>query len=97
MIKFKVTGETITCTFPARVETTVCMQYQAEVEPEVLNAGKPVVFDMKDTEYICSAFLRICIAASQKLGKEKFSVIHTNSFVHKVFHVAGLENLIRIS
>lgn len=97
MIQFKTENGKLICAFPARVETTVCQQYQHDVENEVLNSATPVVFDMKDTEYICSAFLRICLASAQKLGRDKFAVINAAPFVRKVFHVAGLETLVKIS
>ncbi|MDD4004549.1 MAG: STAS domain-containing protein [Elusimicrobiaceae bacterium] len=97
MIQFKTQNGKLVCTFPSRVETTVCQQYQHDVENEVLASSGPVVFDLRDTEYICSAFLRICLAAVQKLGKDRFEVVNTAPFVQKVFHLAGLDSLVKLS
>lgn len=95
MVQFIVTDNQLVCEFSGNIETAAAMRLENEVEIKVSQTKKPVRFDLKNVSYISSAFLRICLATAQKVGKDNFSVTNPSDFVLKIFKVAGLESLIK--
>lgn len=68
-------------------------------EPESVTAGPgnmKIVFDLNGVDYICSAFLRLCIVAGKSVEKGCFTVVNTEPNVLKVFKTAGLDTLFSI-
>jgi anti-anti-sigma factor len=57
----------------------------------------PLVFDLRDVNYISSSFIRICVNTAKQIQKGKFSIIHCDPFIKKTFKIAGLDDLLNIS
>ena len=57
----------------------------------------PVVFDLKNVDYISSAFLGICIMISKEVGRENFSIVNVNPAMKKVFKIAKLDTILNVS
>jgi anti-anti-sigma factor len=61
------------------------------------NSPTKIIFDLKEVDYIASAFLRICIITAKKAGNEKFSIVNIQPQVRKIFSISGLEDFFDIS
>ncbi len=89
--------ETLVIALQGRMDTIACMAAEADVLNKVRSARGPVVFDMKAVDYVSSTFLRICVTAAQVAGTDKFALTHVHPEIKKVFKIANLDLLIRIS
>jgi anti-anti-sigma factor len=94
MVDFKIEGHKLICIFKGSLDTVTAMQMENPIDIRIIQTKMPTVFDMRDVHYVCSGFLRICMRAIKAVGKENFSVIHSDPFVKKVFKVAGLEQFL---
>ena len=89
--------ETFVIALQGRMDTVACMAAEADVLNKVRSARGPVVFDMKAVDYVSSTFLRICVTAAQTAGAGNFALTHVHPEIKKVFKIANLDHLIRIS
>ncbi len=56
-----------------------------------------IVFDLGQVEYISSGFIRLCAQAAKQVQQGGFRVVNTKPLVMKVFKVAGLDELLKVS
>jgi anti-anti-sigma factor len=80
--------------FEGRLDTATCSGIDSEVNTLVETAGQPVVFDLKNVDFVSSAFLRLCISAVKKTGPGKFQVANAAPQIKKVFKIAGMDQFI---
>jgi anti-anti-sigma factor len=81
--------------FEGRMDTAKCAQIEAETKERVTRPVTSVVFDLKDVEFISSAFLRLCIYAHKQAGEEGFQIINVDPSIKRVFKIAGLDMMLR--
>jgi len=74
-----------------RLDTAHSAAIGEELLRQVAAASCPVVFDLKDADFVASAFLRLCITAAQRLGEGRLIVANASPMVRKVFAIAGLD------
>jgi anti-anti-sigma regulatory factor len=55
-----------------------------------------IVFDLGETTYISSTFIRICLQTAQKVKPGKFSITNCDPLIKKVFKIAGLNDALRV-
>jgi len=96
MVKFTQEENRVMCNFPKRLDSEYCINNAQVIYDKIENLSGKLVFDLKDVDYISSAFLAICIKAAKDLGKENFSMINVSPSVKKVFKISKLDNLINI-
>ena len=89
--------ETLVIALQGRMDTIASMAAEADVLNKVRSARGPVVFDMKAVDYVSSMFLRICVTAAQTAGAGNFSLTHVHPEIKKVFKIANLDLLVRMS
>ena len=77
--------------FEGRMDTLACSGIEKEVNSEVEKAEQALVFDLKDVDFVSSAFLRFCISAAKKTGAGKFQVINVAPQIKRVFKIAGMD------
>ena len=82
--------------FEGRLDTAACSGIENEVDGQVEKAGQPVVFDLKNVDFVSSAFLRLCISAAKKTGAGKFQVANAAPQIKKVFKIAGMDQIISV-
>ncbi len=56
-----------------------------------------IVFDLGQVDYVSSGFLRLCLQAAKQMQQGSFRVVNTNPQVMKVFKVACLDELLKVS
>jgi len=96
MINYNLTEEKLVCIFSGKLDSAECLIWEPELTKKVTEAGKPVVFDLKDVDYIASSFLRICIHVPKIIGNENLSLINVSPHVKKVFKLAGFDKHLNI-
>lgn len=96
MTQYHDTEEKLSVVFDARLDSLHCSTLEPELTEKLKNISKPVEFDLNQVEFVASAFLRICLASCQKVGVEKFSIVHISPNVKKVFKIAGMDSLVQM-
>jgi len=96
MVNFNLTEAKLVLTFPKKIDTAMCGEFEAELNEKLKTDNINVVFDLAGVEYIASSFLRICVETTKQLGADRFSLINVPSFVQKVLKVAGLDTQLNI-
>ena len=90
-------GSTTIFTFNnPKLEYSVIRSIEKQLIKEFENCDK-IVFNMKSTEFITSAFIRLCLEVIQRVGTENFEIINVNSFVQTVLKISKLDNFIKVS
>ena len=98
-MRFEEIDGTIYCRFDESMNTSVCTDAGALLEDHIGTAltrtpGIKIVFDMSETHYIASAFLRLCVLYHKKVGKDNFRVENVSESVRNVFDVTGLTSVL---
>lgn len=90
-------GEVMTIEFTGRLDTVSSLELSKRLENEAINE-ELVVFDMKNTEYISSAGLRLLLALKKDLAKQnkKLEIHNVNNVCQEVFKVTGFINILAI-
>jgi len=96
MLDYKTDDEKFTCVFSGRMDTDSSSKIENELFEKVQAAEVPVIFDLKEVEYVSSAFLRICMKVVREIGRDRFKIIDPMPPVKKVFKIAGFDKIINI-
>ncbi len=96
MVQYIICEGSLICTFSGKLDTAGCSEIGDELIRKVQEAKMPVVFDMKNVDYVASAFLRLCLLIVREVDVDKFSIIKVSPNVKKVFKIAGLDRQMRI-
>ncbi len=82
--------------FEGRLDSLACAKMSDEIMTKVQEANLPVVFDFKSTDYVTSAFIRICMSIFKTIGKENLKCIHMNDAVKEVFKLSHVDHYIQM-
>ncbi len=85
-----------TCDFSGRLDTLACQDMVADLRSQIKQMPEKLIFDMKDVDYIASAFLRVCIEAAQTMPQGAFAIKNVDPVIKKTFMIAGLDNLLHV-
>ena len=94
MVLFFAENEQLRCAFVGSLNTIKCLELEKELYARIRETKLPVVFDMKDVDFIASAFLRICLTVFKEAG-DRLKIINLQPAVLSVFKIAGFSNLIK--
>jgi anti-anti-sigma factor len=97
----------LVCRFSGRLDTLTCIGLSEEIQNKLQELKQEqnekdqleekIDFDMKDVNFISSSFIRICLITSKHSQKGNFAIINCDPFLKKVFKIAGLDDLLRVS
>lgn len=87
-------GELV-CSFSGRLDSAATAELCEEVLERV-RAAETVIFDLRDVDYVSSAFLRLCFRAAKEKD-QSFSIVNENPSILKVLKIAGFDKLMSIS
>ena len=96
---FKVNREDSTAHFTflqPKLDFYLIRNMEKDLIKEFDNCNK-IVFNMENTEIIASAFIRLCLEAVQRVGKENFEIVKVNKFVKTVLHISKFDNFVKVS
>jgi anti-anti-sigma factor len=87
------------CRFPTKKMDTIA---STEADKDFLKSfsgagAENIVFDLEGVTYVASGFLRLCVSAAGKVEKGRFSIIHTDPQIMKVYKIAGLDSVLNVS
>lgn len=90
-------GKEMIIKFSGRLDTNSSLELSKRIEKEEIKEDL-VIFDMKETEYISSAGLRLLISLKKSLvEKGKSLEIHSlNEVCKEVFRVTGFNNVLNV-
>lgn len=78
------------CKFSGKLDTVVSQVIENDVITHVQITHKPTVFDLKDVNYISSAFLRISISSARVTPNMKIKIINAIPDIKEIYKTAGL-------
>ncbi|HJO96032.1 MAG TPA: STAS domain-containing protein [Victivallales bacterium] len=94
-LKIECNSEHVICYFSGALNTEETIKIETEVFNAVKDA-KSVYFDLKDTSYIASSFLRICGKVALHRDSSTFSIINVPENVAKILKISGLYNVFNV-
>lgn len=100
-IEFSDSTKTIYCTFSGRLDTVTSLSDSNTIERELQGVTEPdnpkpiedyhLVFDMQEVTFVCSSFIKMCIANARKTPSGGFSLVNCDPFIKKTFKITGLD------
>lgn len=92
---FEEQGNKLHILFGTELNSMVCSEIEKPLNEQIQSAAKKhpdlvLEFDLKNTKYITSAFLRLCIFHAKQVGRKNFHLLNLNENVRHVFDVSGL-------
>jgi anti-anti-sigma regulatory factor len=84
----------LTCILDTKLDTIACQKLEWDLEMRTTEHHNNIIFDLVNTEYISSSFIRICIKMVQLIGRERFSLLHVNPNVMQVLIMANLTGIV---
>ena len=96
---FDENNDTIYCRFAGNLNTTTCAEVSSALSEHVDSAltrilDIKVVFDLANTHYVASSFVRLCVLYCKKVGKDRFRVENASVEIRNVFDIVGLTDLL---
>jgi len=99
---FEEASQTLFCLFDGRMDTVnskIDMErFNAKLSELQSNAEKlRIVIDLGMVDYVASQFLKFSLCAAKCVQKGNFSIVNTDPQVLKVFIIAGLASILKVS
>ena len=89
-------GSNLTVSLEGRLDTTTAPQLEDELK-SALDGVTDLVIDIKDTQYISSAGLRVLLSAQKIMNKQgKMVVKNPSEEVKEIFDVTGFSDILTI-
>ncbi len=76
---------------PNRMDTLTTARCEKSLLEHIKTNALEVVFDMRKTSFVSSAFLRVCIMYLREMGTPRFKLANMSPDVKKVFKMTGLD------
>lgn len=83
--------------FIGRLDALVCLDIHEELMPILDKLSGSVVFDLRETDFVASSFISLCITTYKKVGPGNFSIVNAKTEVKNVFTIAGLNEMLGIT
>lgn len=103
--KYDQEANVLTFIFSGRMDSATCMPMAQTVESKVsehagnsaqINKPLKVVFDLKEVDFISSAFIRICMVTTAAVKSGNLIVQNAGPFIKKTIKISGLENQLTV-
>lgn len=103
--KYDQDANTLTFIFSGHMDSARCMPMAQEVENKVKeHAGNPAqinkplkaVFDLKEVDFISSAFIRICMMVLARVKTGNLTLQNASPLIKKTIKISGLENQLMV-
>lgn len=101
---YDATGHTLTFLFSGSMDTLQSNADAGAVSAALDKAApkttapmdKPLraVFDLKDVDYVSSAFFRICLGTAKQVRKGNFKITNARPAITQLFKIAGMDEFI---
>ncbi len=95
-IKKTIEGEKALLELSGRIDSNTAVELEQAVKASIEGVTE-LTLDMKETEYISSAGLRVLLAAQKQMNKQgKMKVLNVNETVMEVFEITGFADILTI-
>lgn len=95
-IKKTIEGEKALLELSGRIDSNTAVELEQAVKASI-DGVTELTLDMKETEYISSAGLRVLLAAQKQMNKQgKMKVLNVNETVMEVFEITGFADILTI-
>ena len=103
--KYDQDANTLIFNFSGHMDSACCMPMAPTIENKVtehagdsaqINKPLKVVFDLKEVDFISSAFIRICMVTAGALKSGNLTLLNACPLIKKTIKISGLENLLTI-
>lgn len=95
-IKKTTEGEKALLELSGRIDSNTAVELEQAVKASI-DGVTELTLDMKETEYISSAGLRVLLAAQKQMNKQgKMKVLNVNETVMEVFEITGFADILTI-
>ena len=99
------TEEVLICSFPEKVDANIANKIAQELKKkldsligaEQNSESFRAVFDLSNTDYASSLFLRVVVMTANRLSKGKMEIKGASRFIRDLFKTSGLEQFIELS
>ncbi len=93
-----INGNQIIASFSGRLDTAAAVQTSEDIKPLLEAAGKELILDCTDLEYISSSGLRIFLSVRKEAAAHGSKVVvrNINSDIRQVFVMTGFVSLFEI-
>jgi anti-anti-sigma factor len=88
-----ISGSMITCIMGDKVNCENIREFENQIKV-LMDSAKEITFDMNNTFYASSAFLRLLVTAIKKLGKDNVIVINVSDRVKDVMRISGFDRIV---
>lgn len=95
-VKYRTENNVLICEFSGRFDTAASTAIENEVFDRIQREHLPVIFDLKDVDYISSAYLRLCIQAARAAKDNDAKAVNAAKFVEDAFSMTGLNRIMKI-
>ncbi|MDR0337447.1 MAG: STAS domain-containing protein [Planctomycetaceae bacterium] len=101
-MKYEQINETLFCRFDAEMDTITCTKIADELATQIKTALQEksdlkIVFDLSETTYIASSFLRFCVQYYKMVGAGRLTVTHASDNIKEVFEIAALTEILSLN
>ena len=96
MVQCIMEDEKLLFKFEKRLDTVNCLAFEKEVLEKIGGFGGRVIFNLREVDYVASAFLRLCLKVCKTIGTGRFLLDGVSPEVKKVFKIAGFDKEISI-
>ena len=93
IVTYKLEKDKLTCTFAGRLDSVVSEIIEEDVFDRVQRARRHTVFDLKNVEYVSSAFLRVSIKTARATPSMKITIINALPVIREVYEMTGLSKI----
>jgi anti-anti-sigma factor len=90
------------CIFEKRIDANIANEVSSKIKLKIdelvgqnTNSDNlKIIFDLKNTDYVSSLFLRVVVITAHQLNNDNFTIINANQFVKDLFKTSGLDKFI---
>lgn len=95
-IKKTIDGGKVLLSITGRVDSNTALDLEQEMKASITGATE-LILDLKNTDYISSAGLRVLLAAQKQMNKQgEMKVLNVNKTVMEVFEITGFSDILTI-
>ena len=90
--------QVLSVAFHGRLDSAGCAALNDALlaQSDQVEPGQHLRFDLAHSDFVASAFLRLCILAARRVGGARIELAHLTPLVREVFVMAGLDRHLRI-
>jgi anti-anti-sigma factor len=95
IVTFREDNGTLICEFKGKLDSVVSELVEDVVFDKIQQTGLPVAFDLKNAEYVSSAFLRLSIKAARASVGMTVNILNAKPDIQDIYKMTGLTKIFK--